>query len=82
MKRRLTYQTLSQAAHNRLETTIAAIITDNEQRFIEWYNNAQPVGLRKHQLDVLPEVGNNAAKRSSMSAGRAVLGFRGSRSAS
>jgi putative nucleotide binding protein len=56
--RRLTYHTLTQAAQDRLKETITAIIADNEQRFIDWYNNAQPIGLRKHQLDVLPDIGN------------------------
>lgn len=56
--RRLTYNTLTQAAQDRLERTIAGIIADNEQRFINWYNNAQPIGLRKHQLDVLPDIGD------------------------
>jgi putative nucleotide binding protein len=52
--RRLTYQTLTQAAQDRLEATIA----DNKQRFIDFYNNVQPIGLRKHQLDVLAGIGD------------------------
>jgi predicted nucleic acid-binding OB-fold protein len=39
----LTYHTLTQDAQDRLKETIAAIIADNEQRFINWYNNAQPI---------------------------------------
>jgi putative nucleotide binding protein len=58
VNRRLTYHTLTQDAQDRLKKTLAAIIADNEQRFIDWYNNAQPIGLRKHQLDVLPEIGD------------------------
>jgi putative nucleotide binding protein len=56
--RRLTYQALTQAAQDRLEATIEDIITDNEQRFIDFYNNAQPIGLRKHQLDVFAGIGD------------------------
>jgi putative nucleotide binding protein len=56
--RRLTYQTLTQAAQDRLEATIEDIIAVNEQRFIDFYNNAQPIGLRKHQLDVLAGIGD------------------------
>jgi putative nucleotide binding protein len=56
--RRLTYHTLTQDAQDRLKETLAAIIEDNEQQFINWYNNAQPIGLRKHQLDVLPDIGD------------------------
>ena len=61
--RRLTYQTLTQAAQDRLEETIEEIIADNEQRFIDFYNNAQPIGLRKHQLDVLAGIGNTRRER-------------------
>ena len=56
--RRLTYQILMQAAQDRLEKTIGDIITAKEQRFIDFYNNAQPIGLRKHQLDVLAGIGD------------------------
>jgi putative nucleotide binding protein len=63
VQRRLTYHTLTQAAQNRLEATIDAIIAANEQQFIDFYNNAQPIGLRKHQLDVLPEIGDTRRER-------------------
>jgi putative nucleotide binding protein len=63
VNRRLTYHTLTQDAQDRLKETIAAIIADNEQRFIDWYNNAQPIGLRKHQLDVLPGIGDTRRER-------------------
>jgi putative nucleotide binding protein len=69
VNRRLTYHTLTQDAQDRLKETIAAITGDNEQRFINWYNNAQPIGLRKHQLDVSPKLPRYAGKRLSRSAG-------------
>lgn len=56
--RRLTYQTLTQAAQDSLKATIEDIITANEQQLIDFYNNAQPIGLRKHQLDVLAGIGD------------------------
>jgi putative nucleotide binding protein len=61
--RRLTYRTLTQAAQDRLEATIEEVITANEQRFIDFYNNAQPIGLRKHQLDVLAGIGDTRRER-------------------
>jgi putative nucleotide binding protein len=61
--RRLTYRTLTQAAQDRLEETIEEIIADNKQRFIDFYNNAQPIGLRKHQLDVLAGIGDTRRER-------------------
>jgi putative nucleotide binding protein len=58
IQRRLTYQTLTQAAQDRLAGTIEAIIAANDQRFIDFYNTAQPLGLRNNQLDVLPGIGD------------------------
>jgi putative nucleotide binding protein len=57
VNQRLAYHTLTQPAQERLKETIAAIIADNEQRFIDYYNSAQPIGLGQHQLDFLPEIG-------------------------
>jgi putative nucleotide binding protein len=56
---RLTYETLSQDAQNRLEATVESIIIANEQRFIDCYNDAQPISLRRHQLDLLPDIGQS-----------------------
>jgi putative nucleotide binding protein len=53
---RLTYETLSQDAQDRLEATVESIISTNEQRFIDYYNTAQPISLRRHQLDLLPGI--------------------------
>jgi putative nucleotide binding protein len=53
---RLTYETLSQDAQDRLEATVESIIIANEQRFIDYYNDAQPISLRRHQLDLLPGI--------------------------
>lgn len=60
--RRLTNQTLTQAAQDRLTET-GGIIAANEGRFIDVYNNAQPIGLREHQLDVLPGIGDKRPER-------------------
>jgi putative nucleotide binding protein len=53
---RLTYETLSQDAQDRLDATVESIISTNEQRFIDYYNTAQPISLRRHQLDLLPGI--------------------------
>jgi putative nucleotide binding protein len=53
---RLTYETLSQDAQDRLKATVESIIVANEQRFIDYYNDAQSISLRRHQLDLLPGI--------------------------
>lgn len=54
--RRLTYDTLSQDAQDRLTPTIESIILANEHRFLDYFNDAQPISLRRHQLDLFPGI--------------------------
>ena len=55
--RRLTYGTLTESAQAAIRATVGAIIQRHEERFIEWYNTAEPVSLRRHQLELLPRIG-------------------------
>jgi putative nucleotide binding protein len=65
----LTYHAFIQAAQDRLKETIAAIIEAHEQRFIDWYNIAQPVSASTNSTWCQRPV-THAAKRLSPSAGR------------
>jgi putative nucleotide binding protein len=57
--RQLTYGTLTEAAQAALRTTVAAIVHRHEDRCIEWYNTAEPISLRRHQLELLPGIGQS-----------------------
>lgn len=51
------YEELSNSAVSELEYAIEAIIEADEQRFVDFYNEAQPISLRLHQLNLLPGIG-------------------------
>jgi putative nucleotide binding protein len=52
------YDDLSNAAHSELEYVVEEIVDRDERRFADFYNDAQPVSLRLHQLDLLPGIGD------------------------
>ena len=51
------YDELSNSAVSELEYAVEAIIDADEQRFVDFYNDAQPISLRLHQLNLLPGIG-------------------------
>ena len=51
------YDDLSNSGVSELEYAIEAIIDADEQRFVDFYNDAQPISLRLHQLTLLPGIG-------------------------
>lgn len=55
--RRINYSRMSSNAKRELEKAIETIVIKNESKFINFYNNAKPIGLRRHQLDLLPMIG-------------------------
>jgi len=48
---------LTGTARNQLEFVIKDIIHKNEKKFIEFFNKAQPLSTRMHQLELLPGLG-------------------------
>ncbi len=59
VKRRISYDELTPGAQSEMEFILRQIIENNEQRFVNFFNNAQPVTARLHQLDLLYGVGRN-----------------------
>ncbi|GAB6861475.1 DUF655 domain-containing protein [Haloplanus litoreus] len=55
--RDVTYDDLSNAAHSELEYGVEEIVDRHERRFVDFYNDAQPITLRLHQLNLLPGIG-------------------------
>ena len=53
----IAYSDLSNSAVSELEYAIEAIIEAEERRFVDFYNDAQPITLRLHQLNLLPGIG-------------------------
>ncbi|KAB1188089.1 MULTISPECIES: DUF655 domain-containing protein [Haloferax] len=54
---RLSYGDLSNTADSELEYVVQDIVDADEARFVNFYNEAQPITLRLHQLNLLPGIG-------------------------
>ncbi len=48
---------LTHNADAELEYAVEAIVDANERRFVDFYNEAGPISLRLHQLNLLPGIG-------------------------
>lgn len=55
--RPLAYDDLSGGARSELEHVVRELVDRHEERIVEFYNEAGPVSLRLHQLNLLPGVG-------------------------
>lgn len=53
----MTFDDISNAAHSELEYAVEDVIDRDEDRFVGFYNDAQPITLRLHQLNLLPGIG-------------------------
>ncbi|NPA38179.1 MAG: DUF655 domain-containing protein, partial [Candidatus Nanohaloarchaeota archaeon] len=57
---RLTYRKLTATAQTELPKVIEAIVEENEKRFVDFYNKAESITIREHQLDLLPGLGKKS----------------------
>lgn len=48
---------LTVTARNELKYIIKEIVKKNEKRFVDFFNKAQPLSTRMHQLELLPGLG-------------------------
>jgi putative nucleotide binding protein len=55
--RQVEYDDISRGAHQELEYVVAEMVDRDPQRFVDFYNDAQPITLRLHQLNLLPGIG-------------------------
>jgi putative nucleotide binding protein len=51
------YEDISSSAQTELEYIVEELVEDEEDRFVAFYNDAQPITLRLHQLNLLPGIG-------------------------
>ncbi|PSQ56160.1 DUF655 domain-containing protein [Halobacteriales archaeon SW_7_71_33] len=56
--RAVEYSDLSGGAQSELEYVVEDVVEAQEDRFVEFYLEAQPVTLRLHQLNLLPGIGD------------------------
>jgi len=54
---KLPIEKLTSTARNELDFTIKSLVDKNEKKFVEFFNVAQPLTTRMHQLELLPGLG-------------------------
>ena len=59
---KLDYEQISGSAQSELNNVVQEIVENNEQRFVDYVNNAQPLTPRKHSLELLPGIGKTYLK--------------------
>src|SRR3990172_8701224 len=57
IKRRITVRELTTFAKSELPFVVEKLVKDNEIIFVEFFNKAQPLTTRLHQLELIPGVG-------------------------
>ena len=55
--RKIRYSELTSIAKDELENAILSIITERESEFVELFNKAGPISVRRHSLELLPGIG-------------------------
>jgi len=59
---KMDYKKISQTAQSELIGVVENIVTQNEKRFIDYLNNAQPLTPRIHALELIPGIGKTYMK--------------------
>lgn len=59
---RLEFAQTSSSAQSELGSVVEKIVLQNEQRFIDYLNNAQPLTPRIHALELIPGIGKTYMK--------------------
>jgi putative nucleotide binding protein len=57
IKGRIPLDKLTSTARNELKHIILEVVEKDEKRYIEFFNIAQPLSMRMHQLELLPGLG-------------------------
>ena len=59
---KMDYDKISSSAQSELESVVENIVTENESRFVEYLNKAQPLTPRIHALELIPGIGKTYMK--------------------
>ena len=57
IKGRISADKLTSTAKNELYPAVEKLVENNEQKYIDFFNKAQPLSMRMHQLELLPGLG-------------------------
>ncbi len=59
---KMDYSRISTSAQSEMPSVVEKIISQNEKRFIQYLNNAQPLTPRIHALELIPGIGKTYMK--------------------
>lgn len=57
IKSRIDYPSLTQTAKSSLPDSVLKIIKEHEKKFTDFFNDAGPLNIREHSLELLPGIG-------------------------
>jgi len=57
IKRRIRINELTTFARSELPFIVEKMVKENQDRFVQIFNTAQPISTRQHQLELLPGIG-------------------------
>ena len=53
---------LTQTAKRELNFIVEKLVSENEEKYLNFYNNSGPISLRSHQLELLPGIGKKHSR--------------------
>ena len=59
---KMDYNRISTSAQSEMPSVVEKIVSQNEKRFIQYLNNAQPLTPRIHALELIPGIGKTYMK--------------------
>ena len=57
IKRRISAKELTTFAKSELPFMVEKLVKENEEQFVNFFNRAQPISTRLHQLELIPGIG-------------------------
>jgi len=60
---KLNYDELTSEARNELQSVLEKMIAENEQRYVAYFNELQPLTPRLHALELIPGIGKTFMKQ-------------------
>ncbi len=63
IKSTLDYKDLTNTAKNELENVVDTLIEENKDKFVKFFNQAKPITIKEHSLELLPGIGKKHMKK-------------------
>lgn len=59
---RLEYSKITETAKIQLQEFVDKLVAEQEKKFVDFFNNAQPINIKLHQIELLPGFGKKHMK--------------------